>query len=307
MRLFLIIGSIWWIVFSIVIGNVFVDGVVFNSSFIIINGIYSIILILRYRKVHLNPLEEKIYHADFKNVMDRRTFRDFIRKAYLRSYSEGGQVVHHGNNFASLYYVALLNPNYAVSYIKKTKEYFQIKEHTWIGIVEYVMYQKELKLAAEERIKDKKTGSNKSTQNAQNIRKFSKTKMKWGLDAVVKFLNTDKVPEQEIFQEYDDACYVYEISLRDLDALFADKDYGSVYRNSLYSIWLAFTTKAVVNVDNKLVSEKNMANERKKKNRKNEEVCLDSRNLQDGLNTNKGNNDIELKDIIIDEDKNEDH
>lgn len=85
--------------------------------FILINGTYSIKLLLeRYRKVPLDPLEERIFEADFKRVMDRRTFKRFIGKGYLRTFADGGQIVHKGNNFSSIYYVALINPNYRVQY-----------------------------------------------------------------------------------------------------------------------------------------------------------------------------------------------
>ena len=111
-----------------------------------INGTYCYYLLLRYLPIKLKPLEERIYEKDFKRVMDRRTFRDFIRKAHLRTFSEGGQICHHGNNFSGPFYVAKIKPGFKVIYIKKGKEYFEVKENSWIGVVEYMMYEKEKKI-----------------------------------------------------------------------------------------------------------------------------------------------------------------
>ena len=115
LRAILIIASIFFICNGVIIGNVFVDAVAFNGVFILINGAFSImILINRYYKVKLDPIEERIYENDFKRVMNRSSFRDLIRKAYLRTYSDGGQIVYSGNNFSSLYYMKMFQMTNAI-------------------------------------------------------------------------------------------------------------------------------------------------------------------------------------------------
>jgi hypothetical protein len=252
-RLFLICASVSFIVFAIVVGNVFVDSLVFNSVFIIINGTYSYFLFIKYLPVKLTPLEEKIYKNDFSRVMDRRTFRDLIRKAYLRSFSEGGQITHHGNNFSGLFYVALINPNHKVTYIKKGREYFEIKENSWIGVVEYTMYEKEKKkIGAEIGIKSSKTETEENIKKKELHIKEKKIKVKWGLDAIVKECGEIAEINEEIYLQEDDACYVYEFPLAVLEKLFLDKDEGVLWKNALYSMWLGYTTKAIINVDEKV-------------------------------------------------------
>ena len=212
-RLFLIFASIFFICFACLVGNVFVDSLVFNSVFIIINGTYSYFLLLRYLPIKLSPLEERIYEKDFKRVMDRRTFRDLIRKAYLRSFSEGGQITHHGNNFSGLFYVAMINPKFKVTYIKKGKEYFEIKENSWIGVVEYMMYEKEKRKLISVPVTNTKIAQ-LPDKELKEIKKIKKNiKVKWGLDAVVKETGDLNEVLDPIYEEDDDPCYVYEFPL----------------------------------------------------------------------------------------------
>jgi hypothetical protein len=198
----------FFIINGILIGNVFVDSVAFNGVFILINGFFSIlILIQRYYKVKLDPIEERIYQKDFKRVMDRTTFKNLIRKAYLRSYSDGGQIVYNGNNFSSLYYVALLNPAYKISYLKGGVAFTNVEERTWTGVIEYVTHERNKKKAK------------KLQNNFRELERLNKEeKVKYSLTAVV-LKKTDEemkdVPKvDKIYEEYDEPCYVYEFSLR---------------------------------------------------------------------------------------------
>jgi hypothetical protein len=77
--------------------------------------------------------------------MNRTTFRNLIRKAYLRSYSDGGQIVYNGNNFTSLYFIALLNPSYKISYFIGGVAFTNVEERTWTGVIEYVIYERKKK------------------------------------------------------------------------------------------------------------------------------------------------------------------
>jgi hypothetical protein len=202
LRLTLIMASVFFIVFAVVVGNVFVDSVVFNSVFIIINGTYSILLLIhRYWKIKLDPLEERIY-KDFSKYLDRRTFKQLMNNAYLRTYTDNGQIVHGGNNFGSLYYIALVNPNYKVVYSKLGHDYMEVKEGTWIGVVEFIMDEKEKK---EFEIKRKLN---------PGISKKEKKKITWGLDAILRAKSETHIVDDEIFKECDEPCYIYEFSLR---------------------------------------------------------------------------------------------
>jgi hypothetical protein len=161
----------------------------------------------------LSPLEERIYEKDFKRVMDRRTFRDLIRKAYLRSFSEGGQITHHGNNFSGLFYVAMINPKFKVTYIKKGREYFEIKENSWIGVVEYMMHEKEKKKLTSVAVTNTKIAQ-QPDKEWKEIKKIHKSiKVKWGLDSVVKETGDLNEVLDPIYEEDDDPCYVYEFPL----------------------------------------------------------------------------------------------
>jgi hypothetical protein len=155
-------------------------------------------------KVKLGTLEERIYERDFSKVLDRTTFKNVMKRAYLRSYSDGGQIVHNGNNFTSLYYVASLNPNYNIIYTKKNVNYHTVAEGSWIGVVEFVSYERNKKRIS------------KLGLNLQEIHRIEKEeKVKYGLTAmVVKKEEESKVLNDKLFEEYKEPSYVYEFSLR---------------------------------------------------------------------------------------------
>lgn len=144
--------------------------------------------------------------------MDRRTFKHFIRRAHLRTFSDGGQICHDGNNFSGPFYVAMVNPNFKIGYVKKGVEYMEAQENSWIGVIEYMMYEKN-------KIKSSATVTKVGNNNEENVSLKKKTKIpkvKWGLDAIVRErseIGFESKVEDPIFLEEDDPCYVYEFPL----------------------------------------------------------------------------------------------
>jgi hypothetical protein len=213
-RLILILASVWFTVHAIVVGQIFVDMVVFNIVFIILNGIQSYFLILKYLPIKLSAIEQRIFDRDFSKVMSKADFRDFIKKGYLRSVSAGGQICHLNNNFSGLYYIALINPNYKVYYIKNRKKFTSVDENSWVGVVEYMMFKKE------RLIQDVKNKQQNQVDTKKPSWKKLKSKIKWGLSAVV-----EEIPEEEkklikpeikndpFYEDDDDPCFVYEFPL----------------------------------------------------------------------------------------------
>jgi hypothetical protein len=213
-RLILILASIWFTIHAIVIGNIFVDMTVFNLVFIILNGIQSYFLFLKYLPIKLSPIEQRIFDKDFSKVMSKADFRDFIKKGYLRSVSAGGQICHLNNNFSGLYYIALINPKYKVYYIKNKKKFTSVNENSWIGVVEFMMFKKE------RLIQEVKNKNNNQSQNKKSSWKKLRSKIKWGLSAVVeeipeeeKNLIRHEVREDPFYEDDDDPCFVYEFPL----------------------------------------------------------------------------------------------
>jgi len=256
-RFFLITASVFFICFAITHGNVFADSVILNSIFIIINLVYSYFLLIKYLPIKLNPIEQRIFDKDFSKIMDKRTFRDLIRKAHLRTFSEGGQICHDGNKFSGLFYVALVNPNFKISYSKGGIEYFTAKENVWIGVVEYMMYEKENRIADSLKKIKSQTGQGQETSNLLKNKNFH-AKVKWGLDCVVSERPTTDTIKDPIYEIEDDPCYVYEFPLGELEKLFKDKNEGTLWRNALFSIWLGYITSAIVGVDQAVISKKEM-------------------------------------------------
>ena len=128
--------------FGCLVGNIFLDVIIFNGVFILINIYNSIPLFLKYLEVKLKPLEEKVYQENFKNYLSRRNFKKLISKSILNFYSNDSQITRLGNSFHSLYYIALIDPSYEVILIKDGVELYPLKENSWVGIIEYMKYLK---------------------------------------------------------------------------------------------------------------------------------------------------------------------
>lgn len=214
LRLTLILASVWFTIHAIVIGNIWVDMVVFNIVFILINAIQSYFLLIKYLPIKLSPIEQRIFEKDFSKVMSKADFKDFIKKGYLRSVSAGGQICHLNNNFSGLYYIALINPNYKVYYIKNNKKFNSVDENSWIGVVEYMMFKKE------RLIQEVKNKQHNEVENKKPTWKKLKSKIKWGLSSVVeeipdeeKKLIKTEVKNDPFYEDDDDPCFVYEFPL----------------------------------------------------------------------------------------------
>lgn len=201
-RMFLILVAVSFMTFAITVGNVFLDSILFNTVFIIINIIYIIPLVKKRLPVKLSPLEERIFEKDFKKHMSRRLFKDFIQNGYIRTYADGGQICHSGDGFSGVFYTALINPNYKVVYTKQGNEYLTVKENSWIGVVEYVMLQKE----------KKELNALQREHNGQ--KKPKRAKVKWGLDAKVKETGDNIKVTDPIYEEEDEPVVIYEFNLR---------------------------------------------------------------------------------------------
>ncbi len=106
----------------------------------------------------------------------------------------------------------MVNPAFKIVYIQKGKEYIEVKENSWIGVVEYMMYEKN-KMKAN--FSDSKKGG--PLDATVNIKKSKAVKVKWGIDAIVKEktdLQIEKTDaEDPIFLIEEDPCYVYEFPL----------------------------------------------------------------------------------------------
>jgi hypothetical protein len=246
LRIFLILASVFFITFACVIGNIFLDSIVFNVVFILINIYQSIPLFIDYIEVKLDPLEEKIYEENFKRYLSRRKFKTLISKSVLRFYSGESEITHSGNSYTCLYYIALIDPSVDVVLLKDNVEIYTLKENSWVGIIEFMKYLKIDKKKIEE--------NRKKIKSSAHI--HGNVDMKWDIDCHIRqkvSFNRDEITEgkKKLLEEYPAACWVYSFEIVDLEELY-NQDDGFFFRNSMYSIWLYYTTKAVINVDKQL-------------------------------------------------------
>jgi hypothetical protein len=262
--MFLILASIFFICFSCITGDVFVDMLVFNIVFILINILQLIRLFSIYIKVPLDPLEEKVFENYFKEYLPRTKFKELIRKADLRYFGDGSQICNFGNSFTSLFYVGLIHNGYEVKLYREDIEFYNLEEDSWIGTVEFVKYVKSK--GEQEKDEKRKQSLNPSKKKKQVRSSSSLSNVKWGIGAKVKRLDEPSlikqksVEREELYELYPEPCYIYIFNIKDLEVIFEDGEYGTLFRNSIYSIWLHYTSKAVVKLDNQLHIRRSMTN-----------------------------------------------
>jgi hypothetical protein len=201
---------------------------------------------MEYIEVKLDPLEEKIYEENFKKYLSRRKFQTLISKSVLRFYSGESEITHFGNSFTSLYYIALIDPSVDVVLSKDDVEIYSLKENSWVGIIEFMKYLKIDKKHIEE--------NKRKIKSSAHI--FGNVDSKWEIDCHIRKRPPGSYEEisekkRKLLEDYPAACWVYSFEIVDLEMLY-NQDGGFFFRNSMYSIWLYYTTKAVINVDKQL-------------------------------------------------------
>lgn len=252
---------------------------VFNVTFILINIGQLIRLFTLYIKVPLDPLEEKVYEKYFREYLPRTKFKELIRKADLRYFGDKSQICNIGNSFTSLYYIGLIHEGYEVKLYKEELDFYSLEEDSWIGTVEFVKYVKR----KGEQDKEEKNNKNLNQRNKQKkVRSSSSlTNVKWGIGAKVKKINEPSTirlvskEREELYELYPEPCYIYIFDIKDLELIFEDGEYGTLFKNSIYSIWLHYTSKAVVKLDEQLELRKSITNLNSRRSME-ELPCLES-------------------------------
>lgn len=224
------------------------DALVFNIVFTIIHLIYiAIVYFTRWAPVKLDPIQERMYKRDFHHIMNRRCFKRFIDRGYLRCFNQGTEIISQGSDFSSVYYIASIHPDFRIEFKKGGKEYLSVRENAWMGVTEYIMMEKErTKLLVTkvnemkdlEAVQQKQPGYNKKKAKQQEkermkkcthgkqIKNLSKmrniqlmnTNVKWSISASVVY----KHENQEIDEFYDlleAPVYIYEFSLKVCDVI----------------------------------------------------------------------------------------
>lgn len=199
---------------------------------------------MEYLEVKLDPLEEKIYKENFYKYLSRRKFKSLISKSRLRFYSGESEITHKGNSFNCLYYIALVDPKYEVVLSNDGVTLYILKENSWVGIIEFMKYLQS----------DKKTIQENKNKIKSCAQVYGNVETKWEIDLRLKKCDKPNLSAESnekrrmMLEQYPAECWVYCFELVDLEYLFNSDD-GFFIRNSMYSLWLYYTTKAVKQVD----------------------------------------------------------
>ena len=198
-------------------------------------------------------MEEKIFQKYFIDYLPRPKFKEFIRKADLRFFGENSQICNMGNSFTSLYYVGLIHEDFEVKLYKEDTDLHHLEEDYWVGITEFVKY---IKLKVDkEKAEKKEENLHKNEVKRKEVRGSGSINVKWGISSNIrkKEFNDDKIiskEREELYLDYPEPCYIYIFDIKDLEELFDDGEHGTLFRNSIYSIWLHYTSKVVIRLDN---------------------------------------------------------
>ena len=128
--------------------------------------------------------------------------------------------------------------------MKDGVDLYPLKENSWVGIIEYMKYLNVDKREME--------ANRKKIRTDAHIMGYINSN--WGVDCIIRKSEYSIPITQErrnLFELYPAACWVYSFNLLELEELYNEND-GFNFRNILYSFWLYYTTKAVINVDKQL-------------------------------------------------------
>lgn len=198
-RFWLTFASIWFVVWGFIPErSVQIDTVVYNLIYVIINIVYCIPLIKKYLPAKLTPFEKEIYERDFNGNMSEKQFKFMIKRFESESvYAKNTQLCRAGNTFKYLIYIAKIHPGWRVNLIGINDELMiELREGSWIGIIEYVNYEQSLK-------------EKKPSEGPQEIT--------WGVTATVEQLEEDtnrinSVTEEKLIDRSKGGVVVYYFS-----------------------------------------------------------------------------------------------
>lgn len=283
-RLFIIGGSLNFLLFAILVGYIFIDGVIFNVIMISIN-IYHLFFLIRDKiEIKLSPIEENIFQKVFKNSMNRRTCKQVLDKGKFFHLSDNEYIAEQGKDYNGLYLVAYIKDNYNINiYIDNKLLKKNSNSYRWIGVIEYDMYLKKNTINNNKTIQTKwpvsikldindEVTTNKNENNSiNNIDENKETN-----------LNNKEL-------DYKYPCYLYYFNIEDLEKLYNSKN-GINIKNALNSVWLDSLTHYIFEVDSTLVKIKHQSQNYVFNNLTNN--CNNNNNKSNISNYNETNFDI---------------
>ena len=210
-RIFLILASSFFLIFSVLFGFIFIDGVIFNSVMILINIFYCINLILPHIDVSLTKFQQKIYENVFSKNIDKRTFKVILENSIIEPKLENHYLVQQGDVFKGPILIAQLKKSHHLI-VKKDNDviFIQKNPYHWFGLIEN-----------------------------EQTRKNKDTNYKWPVSIYVE-TNPDynkSLDNEEVDKRYPEAVQMISFESKNLEKLY-ERDDGIKIRNALHSVWL---------------------------------------------------------------------
>lgn len=226
-------SSFFFLLNSILMGYVWIDGVVFNLLMISIN-IYRCIPIIQQKLfIKLSQIEEHVYEKCFMKLMDKGTFKSIINCASFIHIASDNYVFQQNNLSNGVYLAVRLNKSHQLSIIVNNEVVDEVDEpYSWFGLIEYDKLNKLKKI------------STKSPQvNWTNSLKVEKKK---------NYQENNELNDNDLaFKDYNQPLYVYFFKFEDLDNLHLGEN-GIFIRNALHSAWLENLSMKIQNIDRKI-------------------------------------------------------
>jgi hypothetical protein len=138
----LLFASVFFILAGILVFDVAVDTVLWNSIFLIINVIYGYPLVREKLPVKLNPEQNELYENVFKDVFNKLQFIKFYKRCIkaVRVEEAGHAIVREKDLFKHLYILGDVEGPDAIIELDKAKTLLhrRMPSWSWIGILEYI-------------------------------------------------------------------------------------------------------------------------------------------------------------------------
>jgi len=239
LRVLLILAAIFFILWGCLNLEVRIqiDTLCFNTVFILINLYKSIPLFKEVLPVVLTPLEEEVFNRDFKEYLTKLQFKYLISKFKLEHWlANDSEFCKIGNPFNEIIYIAKINPGYSVKLSSRKIHLKDLKESSWIGIIEYF----------------------------KDLNKNPEEKLLWGANAKIHVDNDmNKELTANSNKNNDIGVYFYRFDLQVLNSLNFDPEYPFIFLQALKAIWLVYSTRYIYEQDQQIINKSTHVNRKR--------------------------------------------
>jgi hypothetical protein len=252
LRLVFIAAYIFFLLFSLTLPEVSVDGILFSIFFCFVNAYLSVPLINAQIPPEFNQEEKEIFINHFRNHLTPKELEEFLKVGKRRVYRVNSCLFKTGHEFSSLFFIVKLGKSCKIRLKSTMIKNMNIAQYSWLGIPEYlsIISKKSLTKA----INANDTGEWKVQANIfidyEGNSRIDASRDEYSLD----------ITNETVF--IDNRVILYEFELKDLDRVFNNTINGRSILKGLQALWLKYCSSIIRTVDQKTLEEKDKREKR---------------------------------------------